>query len=533
MKIRMGRRELNVPLNWIDRAVNYVSPSLGLKRARSRAVMALAGGYAGGQTNRRQTTSWRPGGADADSDIMPDLEMLRERSRDLCRNAPLAAGAINTKVTSIVGAGLRLHPRIDREVLGLEDEAADGLERQIVREFGHWARHCDYTRGQTFWELQSLVFRQVLENGDVFILLPFKEYPGSPYGTKLQLVEADRVINENNVHDTPTLSGGVEKDAGGVPLRYHILKGHPGNVFFNNTEWTKVDAFQPSGRPNVIHLFDKRRPGQSRGVPDLAPVIETLKQLDKYTEAEIMAAVISSMFTVFVKTEGGGELVPMAPTSEVGGKTTDEDYKLGVGAMIGLAGDESVEFANPSRPNTAFDPFVLAILRQIGVALELPYEILIKHFAASYSASKGALMEAWRFFRARRYWLANRLCDPVYAAFFEEAVARGRIAAPGFIGGDPIIREAYLGADWIGPGRGQLDELKEAKAIRERLDVGLTTLEMETAEYNGGDWERNHTQQVKELTTRTEAGLGAAAADSGDVTGAPAGSDEETGDGED
>ena len=61
-----------------------------------------------------------------------------------------------------------------------------------------------------------------------------------------------------------------------------------------------------TGRRNAIHLFERRRPGQSRGVPYLAPVIETLKQLDRYTEAEIAAAVVAGLFAVFVKSEGDG-----------------------------------------------------------------------------------------------------------------------------------------------------------------------------------------------------------------------------------
>ena len=88
----------------------------------------------------------------------------------------------------------------------------------------------------------------------------------------------------------------------------------------------------------MIHLFKTLRPGQSRGVPYLAPVIEPLKQLGRYTEAEIMAAVISGMFTVFVKSESGGAgLSPMEPTSEVGGSASDDDFKLASGAILNLA----------------------------------------------------------------------------------------------------------------------------------------------------------------------------------------------------
>jgi capsid protein len=89
-------------------------------------------------------------------------------------------------------------------------------------------------------------------------------------------------------------------------------------------------------------------------------------------------------------------------------------------------------------------PFVMAIYRQVGVQLELPFEILIKHFQSSYSASRGAILEAWKFFRGRRTWLDTHFCTPVYEAVISEAVARGWLEAPGFFD-DPFLRQAYLG----------------------------------------------------------------------------------------
>ena len=115
--------------------------------------------------------------------------------------------------------------------------------------------------------------------------------------------------------------------------------------------------------------------------------------MGRYAEGELNAAVFSSFFTVFVKSGYGGaeglfkSLGPMQPSDDVGGKTSDKDFKMASGAILDLAEGEDVSFANPTRPNQAFDQFVLALSRQIGVALELPFEILVKHFTASYSAA--------------------------------------------------------------------------------------------------------------------------------------------------
>jgi lambda family phage portal protein len=256
----------------------------------------------------------------------------------------------------------------------------------------------------------------------------------------------------------------------------------------------------------MLHLFRKLRPAQRRGAPYLASVIEAFKQLDKYTEAEVMAAVVSAMFTVFVKTESGTGLGTLEPTAETGAKTSDKDIKLASGAIWDLAKGESIEVANPGRPNQAFDPFVNAILAQIGTALEIPFELLIKRFMSSYSAARAALLEAWKAFRTRRAWLAWNFCQPVYEAVITEAVARGRISAPGFFA-DPLIRQAWLGCEWTGPPPGQIDPEAEINAAKERVDLGVSTLQRETAEISGADWEALHKQRAREKRMRVADGL--------------------------
>jgi capsid protein len=97
-----------------------------------------------------------------------------------------------------------------------------------------------------------------------------------------------------------------------------------------------------------------------------------------------------------------------------------------------------------------------------------------------------------------------------------EAVSSGRIVAPGFFT-DPIIRQAYLGSVWIGPAKGQIDELKEIKAAELRVDMGVSTLSEVTAEMTGGDWEKKHPQSVKEHNARKDAGLITETVNNGDL----------------
>lgn len=507
-----------MPSNFLDRAIAVVSPRRALRRMQSRAALAMLGGYNGASYSRPGLAGWAPRPADAESNINFDLPTLRARARDLVRNAPLAGGAISTMVTNVVGTGLSVQPAPLAEMLGMDDEAAEEWACATLHEFKLWAEStaCDVTRTQNLYGLQSLVFRSALESGDVFALLPSISRPGQPYRIALQVIEADRVSNPQLVADTPKIAAGIEQDAYGAPDAYHICRAHPGTMIRrSDVKWDRVPAFGAvSGRRNVLHLFDRRRPGQTRGVPVLAPVIEPLKQLQRYTDAELQAAVISGMFAVFVKMDPeafqdmfdqDGKNAYLKGAMSWDG-TINGGALEGPGKAINLLPGESVESSNPGRPNALFDPFCQAIIRQVGVALELPFEVLIKHFTASYSAARAALLDAWRFFRGRRDWLATNFCQPVYEAWLEEAVALGRVAAPGFFA-DPAIRRAWCCATWIGDGPGSIDPVKEVSAAADRIALGISTRAAESILHDGVDWRVKHRQLVIEDRAREADGL--------------------------
>ncbi len=508
-------QKIDIKPNIIDRVVEAVDPRAGLKRRQARAHLAIVNSYVGASKKKRSLRKWRGTTGDADTDLEFDRDTLIERSRDLERNNPIAGGAINNVCLNVVGGGLRLDSRIDRAYLkkrmGMTETEADRWEEQAEREFDLFAgtRECDLERIGNFYEKQELAFRQVLVNGDSIILTPRMKRKGSPYQLKLQMVEADRLCNKNNTPNGPhgragrRIFDGVVKDQYGAPVEYHISRGHPGSLhdFNKSMEWDTVKAFgDNTGLPNVLHLFRQLRPGQSRGVPYLAPVIEPLRVLGEYTEAELMAAVVAGMYTVFITTEDGDSGMGSEPDMSPGGKSQDKesDTKLGYGAIIDLAENERIESANPGRPNTAFDPFVASILKQVAIGLELPYEILMKCYQSSYSASKAAFLDAWRFFRSRRTWLATNLCRPIYEIWMYEAVASGRLYAPGFFD-DHLIRRAYLGSQWIGPAPGHLDPLKEMAAAEKRVKaLRISTRRREALEYSGDDYNDLKTQIRKE-----------------------------------
>ena len=114
-------------------------------------------------------------------------------------------------------------------------------------------------------------------------------------------------------------------------------------------------------------------------------------------------------------------------------------------------------------------------------------------------------MDAWDDFRMRRTWLVDDFCKPTYEVWLAEAVARGRIAAPGFFD-DPMIRAAWSGSHWIGPVQVSLDPLREVKAAVLQIQHALKTNEQVTREQGGGDWDANVEQLKGENEKLADAG---------------------------
>lgn len=490
-------------MNILDKAIATLSPERGLKRAAARQrLQIMNSGYSnyGASHTKKSLFGWLYGGGSAKEDIQENLSTLRQRSRDLYMGVPLATGAIKTCRTNVVGAGLKLKSQIDYEVLGIPEEKAREIESKIEREFALWADSpaCDIERLDNFYELQQLAFLNWLMSGDVIVTLPVTKRINMPYDLRIALIEADRLSNPAGNSD-PNIIGGVEVNKAGEVVAYHISTHHPLSRDTVKTEWTRVEAYgEKTGRRNVLHIMNRERIGQRRGVPFLAPVIEALKQLGRYTDAELVAAVVSGMFTIFIEKENAssdpalGEIIPEEQQVDSG---DDGTLELAPGAIIDLNEGEKANAMNPGRPNTAFDGFVVAICRQIGAALEIPYELLVKNFNASYSASRGALLEAWKMFRMYRTWLANDFCQPIFEEWLTEAVAVGRVNAPGFFA-DPLIRKAYCGAEWNGPAQGLLNPVQEVNAAEKRVANGFSTHDREAMEMNGSDFYRN-VQQLK------------------------------------
>lgn len=518
-------------MNLLDKAIAAIAPEVAVKRAHARYKLSiLNSGYGDGGASHSKN-SLRGFTANSKSplyDIEANHNTLVSRSRSLYMTAPIATSAIKSTKTNVVGSGLKLKSRVDYEVLGISEEQSQAFEDKIEREFAMWAetKLCDALGVNNFYEMQGLFFQGELLNGDAFCIRKYESpTPSMPYGLRLQLIEGDRVCTPNigsNIGNSPYVSygrnedngneiySGVEIDKGGKVVAYWICNQYPNAQAvgeFKPLEWNRIETYGANtGLPNIMHMFDAERAEQRRGVPILAPVIETLKQISRYTEAELMAAVISGMYTVFIKSESPTEMPfgEAMPEQYEPVEHNENEYELGNGAINVLGINESIQIADPKRPSTSLDGFVDAMCKQIGSALEIPKELLLKEFNSSYSASRAALLEAWKKFRMQRETLARDFCQPVYEMFLTEAVASGRIQAKGFFQ-DPIMRRAWCGADWNGPAPGMIDPVKEVNAAKMRVENGFSTREEETMGLTGGNFSKNARQLKKENELLSEA----------------------------
>lgn len=484
------------------------SMAAALPVARSEATEVQGTRHRGASHSLRSMVNWaaRIGSATSDTPAH-ELRTLRARSRDAGRNHLIGRSALMRCRTSIVGAGLVCRPSIDHDALGITSEQAQDYNTKLRAAFERWAEdpaECDMEATLDFYALQGMVLLSALSSGDCFALTPMELRPGGASELKVQLIEADRVCNPSNQPDLTTCIDGVQL-SGPTPVGYWVRNTHPGDTIWNGTpDWRYYSAFgADTGRRRVLQVWnDKERPGQVRGVPFLAPILEPLKQLERFAGAELMAAVLSAMMTVFI--ERDAEQGP-AEGDVIEGADEGGNIALGSGAIVDLAPGETANLVSPGRPNPAFDPFFMAVVKQIGAALEIPKDVLLLQFDSSYSAARAAMLEAWRMFLTRRWWLVQQFTQPIYGLLIDEEVASGRLDLPGY--GDPVRRRAWTRAIWVGPAKGAMNEQHEALAAETRIRAGLSNEQIETAALTGEDWNSVYSQRRREVQQRKADGM--------------------------
>lgn len=493
----------------------------GATESRKRGGSGPRMSYAshGASQTLNSLVGWIVDAGNAEDDIDLQSSTLRQRARDLYEGGGLARSGPETLTTSVVGWGIQPKPKIDGDYLGMTDEAREEAEQAILREWKLWADNtmCDAQRQQNFYGLQQLAFLSMLMSGDVFALFGMKPNERTPYQTTIRLIEADRVCNPDSSgssESTETESGGriidgVEIDKEGAVIKYHIASRNP-NAGNDGSElkWVDIDAYgKDTGYPNILQVMTYERPEQRRGIPFVSAEIELIKQFTRYMNAELAGKVVSAMLTLFITSKEDDGKAGMEDAVNEDEKVTDDELKLELapGAIYDLPPGKDVTTVDPKRSDTQFDSFVNTCITVIASSMGIPKEVLVKKYESNYTAARAALLDFWRTVRVYRTRFNTAYNQPIYEQWLSEAVATGRIDAPGFFD-DPAVRLAWCGCSWMGASMGHVDPLKEVNAAEARIKNNITTEEQEASEYNGNDWAANVRQRKKEIAARAEMG---------------------------
>lgn len=447
---------------------------------------------------------WQPSRGSADSDLLPEKFDIDPRTRDLVRNEAVAQSAENSYLDQVVGTGFTLRATPDYKSLGMSKEQADEWAADVENKFHEHvdSKLIDAAGHDNFAGLTRLALRTRFGVGEAFALpLYLPDRPGARSGLALQMIDPDRLSNPNNAPDSDVLRAGVRIDRYGGPVGYHVQKAHPADGIFSHVgqmEWEYIPAQTEWGRPRALHMFERLRADQHRGVSPLAVVAPHFKALHDYKGAELQAALTNALVAMFAESE----MDPMAILEMFDGdkdaylsERADYVAKAKAGMVVPMFPGDKLSSHTPSRPNTAFPSFVTHVLKHIAAGLNMPYELLMKDFTVgSYSSIRAAFLSAWKTAATAKEWLATQWLNPIYRLWLEEAIARGDVEAPGYW----ERPGPWLWARWTGDGRGWLDPVREAQAAYLRIVSLQSTLEDECAE-QGKDWRAVIDQRATEL----------------------------------
>ena len=412
----------------------------------------------------------------ADAALSPMVRRtMRNRARYERANNSYLAGISATLANDLIGTGPRLQLDIG------DDDAA----RQVERLFFDWGWLVDLPA-----KLRTM--REALvTDGEAFALM-ISNPRLDGVQLDLRLVEAEMVATPTELMSqsiTPegNTVDGMEFDAVGNVVAYQVLNYHPGSNFRVNTlEFQRVPASQ------MVHWFKASRPGQHRGVPEVAPALKLFGQLRRYTEAVIAAAETAADLAAFIHSNS-----PAAEVDEVDAFAALEISKR---TLTTLPEGWDISQLKAEQPTTQYPSFVRCILNEIARCLQLPYNVAALD-SSSYNYASGRMDHQVHAMnqRVERDQLERTMLDRVLAAWVNEATLAGILPAS-----LPPFSEWNWG--WVWDGKDHVDPAKEANAAETRLRTHTTTLAAEYAR-QGKRWDVELRQRAAEVALQKELGL--------------------------
>jgi len=431
-------------------------------------------------------SGWAPRINFAGTNYSREWETITGRARNLDENNGWINGAIDRRVEAVLGVNIRLSAQPMIELLNRDYDWRMQWTADVQSRFSVWSNdiehRSDARQRLSFGAIAKLAYLGYVRDGEVVAEVRDNRR-GLANTTNILLVEPERISTppELGAEEGPMLRGGIKMDANGAPVGYYVRSGHPSDpaANYDKQRWDYIPTRGRTGRPKFIHLFSPRRAEQNRGISRLSEVMVPAKMLDRVDRAEVNAALKSALFSLFIKSPGSTEDLESALSQAPSGSEASLDPWIEAyiqhrntnpvmvaGAQVThLLPDEDVITPERSSPNSNYPEFARFILQKVAGSIGISYPQLSQDWAGiNYSSARALLNEMWRSFKEDRHFFCQHFLTPIYSAWLEVEVALGTIKVPGGPANFYRNKTAICMAEWIGPGRGSVDPLKEASA---------------------------------------------------------------------
>nr|DAF33710.1 MAG TPA: major capsid protein [Bacteriophage sp.]DAP20412.1 MAG TPA: major capsid protein [Bacteriophage sp.] len=386
---------------------------------------------------------------------------LREQARALDQNHDIVIGILDKMEERVIGSrGIHIEP----QPLKLTGDVDEELAEQIRKKWAEWSVRPEVTGQFTRPELERMLLRTWLRDGEVFIQLVRGVVAGLNHSTgiafSLEALEPDFVPMWQS--DTVNVIQGIEINAWRRPVSYRVYMDNPQE---NNRTYGRVKSVPAE---NMLHLAFKKRLHQLRGVSMLHGVIVRLADLKDYEESERVAARIAAAFTMYIKK---GDAALYGDNDDYGADSPERDFEIAPGAIIDdLKPGEDIGLINSNRPNVNLETFRNGQLRATAAGTRSSYSSIARDYNGTYSSQRQELVESFEGYAVLQDTFVAHISRPIYREWLKMAIVSGEIEMPVDI--DPA---SLYNAVYSGPVMPWIDPVKEAQAWKERIKGGLAT----------------------------------------------------------